>query len=235
MIDRVVVLLLAGCALFGSVIFAELWSDDSGASASLPVAILPEPSTSPPAQGPRIDDLLTTILDRPLFSPTRQPAARASPDQPTDLELTDVRLTGIVIEPGLHLAIFAVAGAKPMARREGEMMNDWRLDSITPREVVLSGPAGTRTLQPKIDTSLVRRVAAPPRRALNPPTAAAPGAQMAVAPAAATPQAQPRGPGVMGVGPPGPTPLRPALMPAVAPPGTPMPPLRLPGGPRERQ
>jgi hypothetical protein len=218
MIDRVVVLLLAGCALFGSVIFAELTSEDAGASASAPVAMQSEPATPPRAQGPHIDDLLATIVGRPLFSPTRQPAGRATPDQPTDLDLAEVRLTGIVIDPDHHIAIFAVPGAKPMVRSEGETMKDWRLDSITPQEVVLSGPAGTRTLLPKIDASLVRRAPVPPaaaaRAAQNPSTA------------------QPGGPGVAARAAPG-APLKPASVPAVRLPGTP--PLRLPGAPRERQ
>src|ERR1700686_2062233 len=148
MINRVLVLIIAGCALFGGVIVVELRSDDDSAPATAPVALRPEAGTPPRAPGPRVDDLLATILVRPLFSPTRQPAAH--PDQPTGLDLGNVRLTGIVIEPGRHLAIFAVPDAKPMVRSEGEMMNEWRLDSITPEEVVLSGPAGTTSLQPKI-------------------------------------------------------------------------------------
>jgi hypothetical protein len=221
MIDRVLVLLLAGCALFGSVIFVELMSEDAGASASAPVAIQSEPATPPQAQGPRIDDLLATILGRPLFSPTRQPAGHATPDQPMDLDLAEVRLTGIVIDPDHHIAIFAVPGAKPMVRSEGETMKDWRLDSITPQEVVLSGPGGTRTLQPKTDASLVRRAPAPPPAAARP----------AQNPAAA----QPGAPGNAARQPPGAAPLRPASVPAVRPPGTATPPIRLPVPSRARQ
>ena len=220
MIDRVVVLLLAGCALFGSVILVELTSEDGGASASTPVAVRAEPAPPPQAQGPRIDDLLATILGRPLFSPTRQPAGRATPEQPMDLDLAEVRLTGIVMEPDRRIAIFAVPGAKPMVRSEGETMKDWRLDTITLQEVVLSGPGGTRTLQPKTDASLVRRAPAPP------PAAARPGPN--------TPAAQPGGPAIAARQPPGAAPLKPALVPGVRPPGTP-PPLRIPGAPRERQ
>ena len=219
MIDRGVVLLLAGCALFGSVIFVELMSEDAGVSASAPVASRAEPAPPPQAQGPRIDDLLATILGRPLFSPTRQPAGRATPDQPIDLDLAEVRLTGIVMEPDRHIAIFAVPGAKPMIRSEGETMKDWRLDTITPQEVVLSGPGGTRTLQPKIDASLTRRAPAP----------------VAARPAQNPPAVQPGGPGIAARFAPGAAPLKPAAMPAVRPPGAPAPPIRVPGAPRERQ
>jgi hypothetical protein len=221
MIDRVVVLLLAGCALFGSVIFAELTSEDAGASARAPIAMQSEPASPPRAQGPHIDELLATIVGRPLFSPTRQPAGRATSDQPIDLDLAEVRLTGIVMDPDRRIAIFAVPGAKPMVRSEGETMKDWRLDSITPREVVLSGPGGTRTLQPKVDTTLTRR----------PPAQAAAAARPAPNPQAA----QSGGPGNAARQPPGAAPLKPASVPAVRPPGTPTPPIRLPVPPRERQ
>lgn len=221
MIDRVLVLLLAGCALFGSVIVVELMSEDAGASASAPVAIQKEPAIEPRAQGPRIDDLLATILGRPLFSATRQPAGRAAPDQPTDLDLAEVRLTGIVMDPDRHIAIFAISGAKPMVRSEGETMKDWRLDSISPGEVVLTGPAGTRTLQPKTDTSLARRAPQPPPAAARP--APNPAAAQAGGPAA----------GARPV--PGAAPQKPVPVQATRPPGIPTPPIRLPFPPRERQ
>ncbi len=208
MITRVLVLLIAGCFLFGSVIVVELMSPDAGASVSGSAAIRPEAGTPPRAPGPRVDDLLATILTRPLFSPTRQPAAR--PDQPAGRDLGDVRLTGIIIEAGHHLAIFAVRDAKPMVRSEGEMINDWRLESIAPGEVVLSGPGGTTTLQPKIDASLARRVVAPPRPTPSPPPVAASGPPIAAPP-------------------------KPRSTPAVQSPGTPMSPLRPQGIARERQ
>ncbi len=213
MISRALILLIAACALFATVIVVELMSDDAGGYASAPVATQPEPATPPRAQGPRVDDLLATILGRPLLSPTRQPATR--PDQPTGLDLANVRLTGIVIEPGHHLAIFAVPDAKPMVRSEGEMMNEWRLDSVTPGEVVLSGPVGTATLQPRIDASLARRVVAPPRPASPPQPAAV----------AARP----------GITPPGAGSPKPPSTSAAQTPVTPMSPLRPPSAPRERQ
>src|SRR5229473_1475370 len=155
MIDRTVILLLAGSAFFGSVLLVEMSPDASDASASPPISTRREPGSPPRAQGPRVDDLLTTVLSRPLFSPTRQPTAGQNPDQTAGLGLSDVRLTGIIIEPERRLAIFAMPGAKPTVRSEGETINDWRVDRITLREVVLSGPSGSTTMEPKIDASLV--------------------------------------------------------------------------------
>jgi hypothetical protein len=230
MIDRAVILLLAGSAFFGSVVFVELSSDASDAVANPPVSARPEPGAPPRVQGPRIDDLLATVLSRPLFSPTRQPAAHDNPDQSTGLGLTDVRLSGIVIEPGRRLAIFAIPGAKPAVRGEGETVNDWRVDRITLREVVLSGPTGSTTMEPKIDATLVQRVPAPPRPAPGQPQAAAPAAA-AVSP----PGARPRAPGLSAPASLGTASQKPGSTPAATRPGAPMSPLRPPGNPRDRQ
>jgi hypothetical protein len=157
MIDRVAVLLLAGSALFGAVLLGELNPEDPGvppATTSVPMPAQTLPAQRP--QSPRMDDLVATTLSRPLFSATRRPAERAAPDRLADPELTNVRLTGIVVDPDQRTAIFAVQGAKPLVRSEGETVNDWHLDSIAPHEVTLTGPAGTTTLELKSDPNLVR-------------------------------------------------------------------------------
>jgi len=223
MINRVVMLLLAGSALFGSVIFVELRSDDTGASVKLPVATRPGPDAPSRVQGPRADELLARVLGRPLFSPTRQPVARTNSDQPSGPGLTEVRLTGIVIEPSRHLAIFAMPGAKAMIRGEGETVNDWRVDSISLGEVVLSGPAGSTTLQPKIDAGLGRPGIAPQRTAQTPPKGAVPAPQSTAV--------MPR-PGTV---PPAAAPSKSRSVPAVQPRGTPMSPLRPSDSPGERR
>jgi hypothetical protein len=163
---------------------------------------------------------VATIVARPLFSPTRRPRQTAKSEGATDPELSDVRLTGIVIEPDRRLAIFAVAGAKPRTLSLGEALNGWKLDSISPEEVSLSGPGGTRTLQPKIDTKLVRQARLPAAPAQPPPAAQAPGqpqagaapARRPIPPQAAVPPAPARAgaPGQPVVGRP-PLPLRPSV------------------------
>jgi len=96
-----------------------------------------------------------------LFSSTRRPPQSAVNDGPS-ADLGDTRLTGIVTEPGRHLAIFAVNGAKPLKLSEGEAVSGWRIESITPREVSLSGPGGSKTLEPKVDPSLSQGPASAP-------------------------------------------------------------------------
>jgi hypothetical protein len=110
-----------------------------------PAAPLPqaEPSAS---QAPPPSD--------PLLGLTRRPPKPASSDNAADRRLPDVRLTGIVIEPDRRIAIFAVTGTRPLELSEGETLKDWRLDSISPQKVSLSGPAGTMTLALNADTDL---------------------------------------------------------------------------------
>ena len=164
MTDRLAIyLLLAGCLIFGGVIVVDLEpaTDDevavgaSTAPTSAAVAVHRQPST-------HLDELLATILSRPLFSGTRRPPQTAANDGPSGADLGDTRLTGIVTEPGRHLAIFAVNGAKPLRLSEGEAVSGWRIESITPREVSLSGPGGTKTLEPKVDPSLSQAPAPAP-------------------------------------------------------------------------
>ena len=208
-------LLLAGCLIFGGVIAVDLQpaTDDEVAvsASSAPtggaVAVNRQPGT-------HLDELLATVLSRPLFSSTRRPPQSAANDGPS-ADLGDTRLTGIVTEPGRRLAIFAVNGAKPLKLSEGEDVSGWRIESITPREVSLSGPGGTKTLEPKVDPSLSQApapVPAPVNPAARPPVPL-PGARpQALLPAGAA--ALPR-PGVPpGLpGPPLPRPVRPGNRP----------------------
>src|SRR5690242_169814 len=173
--------LLAISVGLAGVIFLELDSGDAPSEAIL--ARRPTTDQGQPAvqRNQRHSDPqqtgkdVATIVARPLFSLTRRPRETAKSAGATDPELGDVRLTGIVIEPDRRLAIFAVAGAKPRTLSLGQPLNGWKLDSISPEEVSLSGPSGTRTLQPKIDTKLVRQ-ARPAAAPSQPATGAPPGA-----------------------------------------------------------
>jgi hypothetical protein len=158
MTDRLVIyLLLAGCLIFGAVILLELAPAATDTAAQNEVskradttpAVRRQPST-------RLDELLALTLARPLFSSTRRPPQSTATDTVTNSDLADMRLTGIVTEPDHRVAIFAVNGAKPLRLSEGEAVSGWRIESITPHEVSLSGPSGTKTLEPKLDPNLVQ-------------------------------------------------------------------------------
>jgi general secretion pathway protein N len=182
MIDRLVIyLLLAGCLIFGTVVFLEFEPTSANTAAPNEVSKRADTTSAVPRQpSSRLDELLAVVLARPLFSSTRRPPQSAANDSVTSSDLADVRLTGIVTEPGRQVAIFAVNGAKPLRLSEGEAVSGWRIESITPREVSLSGPGGTKTLEPKVDPNLVQPPAPtpPPNPGARLPAQPAPGANL---------------------------------------------------------
>jgi hypothetical protein len=174
MIDRLALpLLLVGCVLLAAIVVAELEPSSAPARVAATASPPPAPESAPLPRsefGARFEAQVTTVLARPLFSSTRRPPPRGSGDASDDSGLADTRLAGIVIEPGRRIAIFAPAGTKPVSVNEGQTMGRWRVESITPREVSLSGPDGIRTLQPKPDPNLVAASGPPP--VVNRPAAA---------------------------------------------------------------
>jgi hypothetical protein len=171
MIERIAFIgLLAACGLFGGIVFAEIAATPPSQTAVADTAPPRGGATLPVFRseiGPQHQAMVTTILARPLFSATRRPPARD--DVAGDTSFGDTRLTGIVTQPGHRFAIFAPTGARPLIVSEGDSVSGWRVESITPREVSLSGPAGTKTLQPRIDPNLVPPAAPPMASAI--PTA----------------------------------------------------------------
>ena len=174
-------------------------------------------------QGPRIEELVATTLERPLFTATRRPPDRVLANPTAGPELPNLRLTGVLIEPEHHIAIFAMPGTKPLVRSEGESVNEWRLDTIAPREVTLVGPTGSTTLEPKTDPNIVRSAQPQPQAQPQP---------LPQAMRAASTTGQPIG---VATRPPLPLPAaappRPLPLPSARPPG----PVRAPNPPRAPQ
>jgi hypothetical protein len=193
MIDRLVLsLLLGGCLLFAAILIMEL--APAGAEDPVVAQAARSDAASPATrrQNPRSEELVATALARPLFSSTRRPPQDASSGAAPD-DLTDARLTGIVTTPGRRIAIFAVSGDKPLKVAEGDAVSGWRIESITPREVSLNGPNGTKTLQPKLDPNLAPPPGQPPigQPGARMPTPPAPGRPRVPVPGAAAAVAQP--------------------------------------------
>ncbi|HEY1260056.1 MAG TPA: hypothetical protein VGF34_12495 [Stellaceae bacterium] len=180
MSDRLVLLLLlAGSAVFGATFLAELGADQRDPATAAEPALRADPPPPLPERESREAEPIAPILARPLFSSTRRPPQTADAS-PTDTGLSDTRLTGILIAPGRHIAIFAPAGAKLLSVTEGQTMSGWRIDSITPTEVSLSGPEGTKTLQPKFDPNLAPPTPPQPEAAAAAPPTANPGQHVGV-------------------------------------------------------
>jgi general secretion pathway protein N len=111
----------------------------------------PRQATAQVPELPALDDLGDTI-ERPLFMRTRRPpkppvapVVEAAPVKvPTEESPAD--LTGIVNGPDLHYAILTNRATKEVHHvRKGEKIEEWSLQEIGPRYVVLRrGPGSLR-------------------------------------------------------------------------------------------
>lgn len=92
-----------------------------------------------------------TALARPLFSPTRRPAAApaaAAPGAPASLP----RVTAILVSPGGKSVIFAAGdGGKPVVAGEGSQIGAYQVQSIEVGRVTVLGPSGPQVLGPSFD------------------------------------------------------------------------------------
>jgi hypothetical protein len=167
--------ILIGCVVCAWLIVIEFGSIASHRPS--PGARVPPAQIKPAA--PEIPKLADPLFNAPLRRPEN-----ASSANDADPPLRDVRLTGVVIGPDLGIAIFAVAGTNSRVLSEGETLKGWRLDRISPKGVVLSGPAGNILLEPQPNANLVRP---PPPAAVQsgqpgPVMAGTPGQPMTVTP-----------------------------------------------------
>ena len=171
--------LVAGCVLFAGIIAMELTSGPPEPIGQVrPPQRTETAAPAEPSRTPATDELVATALGRPIFSPTRRPPEQAlGTAVPAEDALAGARLTGIVIGPDRQMAIFAIAGAKPLELSEGQSITGWHIDRITPQGVSISGPTGVKTLIPTIDPLLdtgarTGRAIPPPPPPPPPPAAA---------------------------------------------------------------
>ena len=204
MMDRLALSFLAGSLVFAGMLWVELNSPPEE-PAEPPKPARTAASAAPAPYRPQADQLVQAALAKPLFSATRRPPDTGTGTHSRDPELPNMRLTGIVIEPDRRLAIFAIPGAKPIALAEGELINEWRVESVAPNQVSLIGATGITILEPKFDPTLVRPKPVAPANP-TPPQAALTGGR---APPP-RPGTQPAGGAVF---PPARAPLRPAARP----------------------
>ena len=103
---------------------------------------------------------VATILARPLFSPTRRPAAvKTVADDTTPAGLP--RLSGVLVGPFGRSAIFAGANGKPLVVNEGGHVNAWVVRSIDADAVKVAGSGGVRLLHPKFQNAPIATTSAP--------------------------------------------------------------------------
>jgi hypothetical protein len=109
-------LLLAGCLGLGWVVYQQLMA--SPAPRPLPVAAGPaEPLPELPQEVPFVmppADEFASVLERPLFSPTRRPPSEAAPVFTVTQDPLDLELTGVIGSGGQRTAIFRPKAVAPV-------------------------------------------------------------------------------------------------------------------------
>lgn len=101
-------------------------------SSDPPVAVLPQPGS------------FAAIAERPLFSPSRRPAATAP--AVSDGGLARYRLTGLVTAGGARHALIT-DGKRRLEIGEGSLLDTWTVLRIDADRVVLTSPRGEATLR----------------------------------------------------------------------------------------
>lgn len=86
-------------------------------------------------------------LNRPLFASDRRPHPFFI-GEAGEPAAASVRLTGVLMAPGLDMATLTTEQGKSLRLRlGGEAQEGWQLLSLQPRSAVVSGPAGTLNLE----------------------------------------------------------------------------------------
>lgn len=155
MIDRLTAMCLVGSFCFAAALPLELRSHVTEPVVAPSSIAKTDENSATRRVAPATKQLVATVLARPLFSATRRPPENEQDGHP-DTSLNDLRLTGILIMPDQHFAIFVGSNGKPLIRSEGEMISDWRVENIAAQSIFLTGPGGTATLEPKADPNLTR-------------------------------------------------------------------------------
>ncbi len=143
MILAAVAVLLAGLILYESIGS----SGDAGDAPQGQASTQPGGATGRSSAGGA--DAVTAILQRPLFRADRRPPSDThgtGADLPADMP----RLTGIVMSSDGDKAIFQPQGKeRSIVVTVGDTVGPWQVRDIAADGVTLSGPDGTRRLQPK--------------------------------------------------------------------------------------
>ena len=172
---RLAILILAfvGLALGGVIALESAPGPLSGAAPRAAEVLHPGPIAPQAGDMRRVQGWVDTILDRPLFSPSRRPPPTVAGSGTSDPGFP--RLTGIVILPQQREAIFAVPGkTHPVVVREGSRLNGVLIKSIDPGSVVVVDAAGARIIRPSFATGTKTAAAAPASVTVDLPAVPAP-------------------------------------------------------------
>jgi general secretion pathway protein N len=114
-------------------------------------SVAPTPLKVAPAPVPAALAVFADVWQRPLFSPDRKPAANIAGEDA--VSLGDFELTGIILTPGLHMALLRSTGSGHLVRvREGSVLPDshWTLVSLGARSAAFDGGGERKELTLKV-------------------------------------------------------------------------------------
>ncbi len=130
--------LLGVCLALAALVYAQVQMEAPGPAPAgaggetPPLAALPAPPSY--AMAP-VEDF-STILERPLFSPTRRPPAEGVAAAAAPEPALQVTLVGVIISSEEQIAIVRLKDAGRFARLSvGDSFQGWVLDSIEPSRV----------------------------------------------------------------------------------------------------
>ncbi len=143
--------LLALAAMLAGVLVAELLEPAEPETALVQRAETrsrpPGPSRAEDSDPAPLDDLVETILDRPLLDPSRE-AKAGTATMPAAAGDALPRLAGVLIGPDGAKALFAATGGKPLVLGEGDRLGPYEVTKIEPNAVTLTGSEGDRLIHP---------------------------------------------------------------------------------------
>jgi hypothetical protein len=125
------------------------------ATGIVPVRHVPKAQPRVASEDPEdhIDAWVATALARPLFSRDRKPTPAAPKGGGPALSSLP-RLTGVVVGSFGRIAIFASGGdQKPIAVSEGKTLGPYRVQTIVPGSVTVTGPDGERVVSLTADAA----------------------------------------------------------------------------------
>jgi general secretion pathway protein N len=140
-----VVLACVSAALVFGVGRGVRWDDPIAPEPLPPMRAAAMPATSPLEN-------FAEVWQRPLFMADRKPVAIAASDDSSS-NIGDLELTGIIMTPGLKIALLRDKGKDTTVRvKEGTALADghWTLASLTPRSAVFDNGGERRELTLKV-------------------------------------------------------------------------------------
>lgn len=142
-------LLVVIVVLLGALLLLLLAGIGRGATWNAPRALAPLPPAGNPANLPQPQPLqqFALVWQKPLFSPDRKPVAHAVDGGSS---LGDLELTGIILTPGLHMALLHDKnGDREVRLHEGESLSDGsvKLVEVRPRSALFDASGGRTELK----------------------------------------------------------------------------------------